>query len=91
LNSDSLEHSITGGMYTAEDAELFVQAAAELASVTEFYNRSGSTYEEDYGHDNENDNHDTVQQQNDRVLIQWQNVREENDPKSQGKPKSDFC
>jgi hypothetical protein len=33
LSSDSLKHSITDGMYIAEDAELIVPAAAELASA----------------------------------------------------------
>jgi hypothetical protein len=65
LSSDSHKHSITDGIYTAEGAELIVQATAELASVTEFYNRPGSTYEEDYGHDHEDDSHDMVQRQND--------------------------
>jgi hypothetical protein len=81
LNSDSLKRSVTDRIHTAEDAELIVQAAAELASVTEFYNRSGSTYEEDDGRDDEDDDHDAVQ---------WQNDHKKNDYKLQSNPKSDF-
>jgi hypothetical protein len=66
-------------MCTAEDA---IQEAAELASVTEMYNQSGSTYEEDYSCDDEDDDHDVVQRQDDH---------DKNDHlKLQGKPKSDF-
>jgi hypothetical protein len=90
LHSDLLKHSITDGMCTVEDAELIIEAAVELALVTEFYNRSGSTYEEDYGPDDEDNNHDPAQRQNDHELAQHHNNHAQNNLKPQGKPKSDF-
>jgi hypothetical protein len=65
LNSDLLKRSITDGLCTVEDAELIIEAAAELALVTEFCDRSGSTCKEDYGPDDEDNNHDPAQRQND--------------------------
>jgi hypothetical protein len=62
LHSDSLKRSITDGMYTVEDAEMIIEAAAELALVTEFYNRNCfTTWEEEHGRDDEDNNHDPVQ------------------------------
>ena len=93
LHSDLLKHSITDRMYTVEDAELIIEAAAELASVTEFYNRSlATTYKEEYGPDDEDNNHGPAQRQNDRDLVQHHNnhAAENTDLKPQGKPKSDF-
>jgi hypothetical protein len=82
LSSDLLKHKTTDGIYTAEDAELAIQAAAELALSTEMYNQSGSTYEEDYGYKDEDDDHDVVQHQDDH---------DKNDHlKPQSKPKLDF-
>ena len=50
LQADSLKRSITDGMYAVEDAELIVQAAAELTSANEMHNRlTRSTYEDDHG------------------------------------------
>jgi hypothetical protein len=45
--------------------------------------------EEDYGLDDEDDDHDMVQRQNDQDLVR-QHDREKNDLKPKGKPKSDF-
>lgn len=71
LQADSLKCSITDGMYTAEDAELIVRAAAELTSANKMYNRlTGSTYEDDHGPWPEYNDHATVQSQNDRDLVQ---------------------
>ena len=39
LQSDSLKQSITEGVYSIEDAEMIIEAAAELTSVTALYNR----------------------------------------------------
>jgi hypothetical protein len=91
LHSDSLKRSITDGMYTVEDAELIIEAAAELASVTEFYNQNSfTTWEEEHGPDDEDNNHNPAQRQNDRDLVQHHNNHTQNDRKLQGKPKSDF-
>ena len=68
--ADSLKRSITDGMYTVEDAELIVRAAAELTSANEMCNRlTGSTYEDDHGPWPEYDDHDTVQSQMERSQI----------------------
>jgi hypothetical protein len=39
LQSDLLKRSITEGVYLIEDAEMIIEAAAELTSVTALYNR----------------------------------------------------
>jgi hypothetical protein len=78
-------------MYTVEDAESIVEAVAELASVTEFYNQNSfTTWEEEHGPDDEDNNHDLAQRQNNQDLVQHHNDRTQNNRKPQGKQKSDF-
>ena len=65
---DSLKRSITDGIYTVEDAELIVRAAAELTSANEMYTRlTRSTYEDDHGPWLD---HEPIQSQNDLDLVQ---------------------
>jgi hypothetical protein len=91
LESDSLKRSITDGVYTVEDAEMIIEAAAELTSVTAFYNRySEITWENEHSPDEEANNHDSAQQLNDRDLVQHHNNRTQNDRKPSGTSKSDF-
>jgi hypothetical protein len=91
LHSDSLKRSITDGMYTVEDAEMIIEAAAELALVTEFHNQNSfTTWEQEHGPDDEDNNHDLAHWQNDRDLVQHHNDHTQNDHKPQGKLKSDF-
>jgi hypothetical protein len=86
--SDLLKRSIADGMYTVEDAEMTVEAAAELASVTAFYNRNSFTTWE--GPDNEDDNHDPAQRQNDRDLYHHHLDNTPDDHEPQDELKSDF-
>ena len=39
LQADTLKRSIADGMYTVEDAELIIEAAAELTSTDRYNNR----------------------------------------------------
>ena len=49
LKVDSLKRSIADGMYTVEDAELIIEAAAELTSTDAYNNRfSDPAWEEEY-------------------------------------------
>ena len=49
LQADTLKRSIADGMYTKEDAELIIEAAAELTSSDAYNNRfSDPVWEEEY-------------------------------------------
>ena len=66
LQSDSFKRSITEGVCSIEGAEMIIEAAAELTSVTAFYNRhSEITWEDEHGPDEEDNNHDSAQRLND--------------------------
>jgi hypothetical protein len=91
LQSNSLKRSITDGVYTVEDAEMLIGAAAELTSVAAYYNwYSELTWEEEYSPHKEDNSHDTAQRLNDQDLIQHHNNQMQNDCKPSGKLKSDF-
>ena len=70
LQADSLKRSVADGMYTVEDAELIIEAAAELILMDVCDNRfwDPTWKEEDVPH-KEDDSHDVAQQQNDLDLI----------------------
>jgi hypothetical protein len=91
LQADLLKRSITDGVYTIADAELIIEAAAELMSVDAYHNRhSEPTWEEEYIPYKEDNSHNTTPQQNDLDLIQHHHNQMQNDCKPVGKPKSDF-
>ena len=70
LQPDSLKRSITEGVYLIEDAEMIIEAAAELTLVTALYNRhSRITWEDEHGPDEEDNNHDSAQWLNDCDLL----------------------
>jgi hypothetical protein len=78
-------------MYTVEDAKMIIEAAAELASVTEFYNRNSfTTWEGEHGPDDEDNNHDPAQRQNDQDLHQHHLNNTPDDHEPQDEPKLDF-
>jgi hypothetical protein len=82
LKADSLKRSIADGMYTAEDAESIIEAAAELTS-TEAYNSrlSDPCWEEKYVPYKGNDSHTEAQRHNDLDLIRHNNIQVQHDRK----------
>lgn len=91
LQADSLKWSITDGVYTVADAELIIEAAAELMLVDAYHNRHlEPTWEEEYIPYKEDNSHDTAPQQNDPDLIHHHHKQIQNDCKPAGKPKSDL-
>jgi hypothetical protein len=74
-----------------EDAEMIIEAAAELTSVTALHNcHLETTWEDEHGPEEEDNNHDSVQQLNDRNLVQHHNNRTQNKHEPSGKSKSNF-
>jgi hypothetical protein len=74
LQADSLKRSITDGMYTVEDAELIIEAAAELTSMDAYNNRfSDPTWEEEYVPYKGDDSHNVARRHNDLDLIRHNN------------------
>ena len=92
LQSDSLKRSITDGVHTVEDTEMIIEAAAELTSIAELYNRhiKGTSRENVHDSGDEDDDRDPTQRLNDRDLVQHHNNQMQNDRKPSGTPKSDF-
>ena len=82
LQADSLKRSITDGMYTVEDAELIIEAAAELTSMDAYDNRFSNPIweEEDVPYKGDN-SHDVAQRQNDLDLIHHNDNQMRNDRK----------
>ena len=70
LQADSLKRSIADGMYTVEDAELIIEAAAELTSTDAYNNRfSDSAWEEEYIPYKGDDSHTEARRHNELDLI----------------------
>jgi hypothetical protein len=82
LKADSLKRSIADGMYTVEDAELIIEAAAELTSTDAYNNRfSDPAWEEEYVPYKGDDSHTEVSAENDLDLIHHDNNQMRNDRK----------
>ena len=82
LQADSLKRSIADGMYTVEDAELIIEAAAELTSTDAYNNRfSDPAWEEEYVPYKGDDSYTEARRHNDLDLIHHNNNQMRNDRK----------
>ena len=82
LQADSLKRSIADGMYTVEDAELIIEAAAELTSTDAHNNRfSDPAWEEEYIPYKGDDSHTEARRHNDLDLIHHNDNQMRNDRK----------
>ena len=82
LQADSFKRSITDGMYTVEDAELIIEAAAELTSMDAYNNHFlDPTWEEEYVPYKGDDSHNVARRKNDLDLIRHNNNQMRNDRK----------
>ena len=80
LQADSLKRSIADGMYTVEDAELIIEAAAELTSTDAYNNRfSDPAWEEEYIPYKGDDSHTEARRHNDLDLIHHNDNQMRND------------
>ena len=82
LQADTLKRSIADGMHTEEDAELIIEAAAELTSTDAYNNRfSDSVWEEEYVPYKGNDSFTEARRHNDLDLIHHNNNQMRKDRK----------